>query len=64
MNAKNINGLAQWLSDKESTCNAGDVGSTPGRFPGGRRSNPLQYSCQASPMTLVPIKIHMVRFYF
>ena len=30
MNAKNINGLAQWLSDKESTCNAGDVGSTPG----------------------------------
>ena len=30
MNAKNINGLPQWFTDKESTCNAGDVGSTPG----------------------------------
>ena len=27
---KKINGLPQWLSDKESTCKAGDVGSTPG----------------------------------
>ena len=32
---------------EESTCNAGDLGSTPGsgRFPGGGHSNPLQYSC-------------------
>ena len=43
-------GLPQWLSGKESTFSAGDagdVGSVPGsgRFPGGGRSNPLQYSC-------------------
>ena len=32
---------------KESTCNVGDLGSTPGleRSPGGGHSNPLQYSC-------------------
>jgi len=24
------NGLPRWLSDKESACNAGDVGSIPG----------------------------------
>ena len=31
---------------KESTCNAGDVGSIPGsgRSPGERNGNPLQYS--------------------
>ena len=32
---------------KESTCNAGDLGSTPElqRFLGGGHGNPLQYSC-------------------
>ena len=32
---------------KESTCNAGDLGSIPGsgRSPRGRQGNPLQYSC-------------------
>ena len=50
-----INGLPQWLSSKESTCNAGatgDVGSIPllGRSPGGRNGNPLQYSCLKNPM--------------
>ena len=32
---------------KESTCNAGDLGSIPelGRSPGGGHGNPLQYSC-------------------
>ena len=32
---------------KESTCSAGDLGSTPGlgRSPGEGNSNPLQYSC-------------------
>ena len=32
---------------KESACNKGDLGSTPGlgRSPGGRHENPLQYSC-------------------
>ena len=38
-----------WASQvgKESTRNAGDVGSIPGsrRYPGGGNSNPLQYSC-------------------
>ena len=36
-----------WLSNKESTCNAGDMGpiSGSGRSPGERNSNPLQYSC-------------------
>ena len=32
---------------KESTCNAGDMGSIPelGRFPGGKNGNPLHCSC-------------------
>ena len=32
---------------KESACNVGDLGSTPGlgRSPGGRHGNPNQYSC-------------------
>ena len=32
---------------KESTCNAGDLGSIPwlGRFPGEKNGNPVQYSC-------------------
>ena len=41
----------QWLSGKESTCNAGDLGSMSGsgRFPGEGNSNPLQYSCPENP---------------
>jgi len=43
-------GASQWLSGKESTCNAGDAGDSgstrgSGRFLGGRNSSPLQYSC-------------------
>ena len=43
-------GLPQWLSNKESTGNAGDtgdVGSIPGleRFPGEGNGNPLEYFC-------------------
>ena len=36
-----------WLSSKESTCNAGEVGSISGlgRSPGEGNGNPLQYSC-------------------
>ena len=36
---------------KESTCNAGDLGSIPGlgRFPGGEYGNPLNYSCLENP---------------
>ena len=37
---------------KESACNAGDLGSTPGsgRSPGGGRGNPLQCSCLENPV--------------
>ena len=43
-------GASQWLSGKESTCNAWDAGDSgsihgSGRFLGGGNSNPLQYSC-------------------
>ena len=48
-------GLPWWLSNKESSCNAGatgDVGSIlgSGRSPGERHGNPLQYSCLENPM--------------
>jgi len=45
-------GFPQWLSSKESACNAGDTASAPGweRSPGGGHGNPLQYSCLENPM--------------
>ena len=45
-------GLPRWLSGKESTCQAGEVGSIPGpgRSPGEGNGNPLQYSCLGNPM--------------
>ena len=45
-------GLSRWLSGKESACQAGDQGSSPGsgRSPGGGDGNPLQYSCLENPM--------------
>ena len=48
-------GLPWWLSDKESTCNAGDAGDMglipgSGRSPGGGHGNPLQYSCLENPL--------------
>ena len=47
-----LDGLPRWLSDKESTCQAGDVGLIPGwgRYPGEGNGNSLQYSCLGSPM--------------
>ena len=49
--------MAHWgflysLVGKESTCNAGDPGLTPGseRSPGEGSGNPLQYSCLEDPM--------------
>ena len=38
--------------DKDSACNVGDPGSTPGlgRSPGERNGNPLQYSCLENSM--------------
>ena len=40
-------GLPWWLSGKEFTCNAGDIGSIPGlgRSPAEGKGYPLQYSC-------------------
>ena len=40
-------GLPEWLSGKESTCQAGDLGLIPGsgRSPGDGNGNPLLYSC-------------------
>ena len=48
-------GLPQWLSSKESACNAGDIGDTgsipgSGSSSGGGHDNPVQYSCQENPM--------------
>ena len=45
-------GLPWWLSGKESTCNAGDLGLIPGlgRFPGEGNGYPFQYSCLENPM--------------
>ena len=44
--------VSQWLSSKESACNAGDPGSIPGlgSSPGERHGNPLQYSCLENSM--------------
>ena len=44
-------GFAGGSDDKESACNAGDLGLIPGlgRFPGGGHGNPLQYSCLENP---------------
>ena len=45
-----VYGVAQ--SDKESACNAGNLGSIPGlgRSPGKGNGNPLQYYCLENPM--------------
>ena len=43
-----VRGLRQWLSIKETTCNAGDASSIPGlgRSPGRGHGNPFQYAYQ------------------
>ena len=45
-------GFAGGSDGKESTCNAGDLGSIPGlgRSSGGGHGHPLQYSCLENPM--------------
>ena len=48
-------GLPWWLSGKESTCNAGDLGDVSsvyglGRPPGGGNGNPIQCSCLENPL--------------
>ena len=49
-------GLPWWLSGKESTCNAGDMGSIPGlgSSPGEGNGYPLQYSAWRTPQTEDP----------
>ena len=49
---KSVLGLQRWHSGKESTCQAGDMGSIPvlGRSPGEGNGNPFQYSCLGNPM--------------
>ena len=44
--------LLRGLSGKESTWQAGDMGSVPGlgRSPGEENGNPFQYSCLGKPM--------------
>ena len=44
-------GFSSGSDGKESTCNAGDLGSIPGlgRSPADRNGNPLQYSCLENP---------------
>ena len=46
------NGLPWWFSSKESACNEGELGSSPGsgRSPGGGHGNPFQHSCLENPM--------------
>ena len=46
----------RWLSDKESTSQAGSVGLIPGsgRSPGEENGNSLQYSCLGIPWTEEP----------
>ena len=43
--------IPQWLSSKESTCNARDMASIPGkgRSPGEGDGSPLQYPCLETP---------------
>ena len=50
-------GLPQWLTSKESSCNAGTAGTrgdmdlipSSGRSPGGGYGHPLQFSCLENP---------------
>ena len=49
--SKECLGFPGGSDDKESTCNAGDLGSIPGlgRSTGEGHGNPLQYSCPENP---------------
>ena len=47
LNSKDTLGFPGGSESKESACNAGDLGLSPGlgRSPGEGNGNPLQYSC-------------------
>jgi len=48
---KSPRGFPGGSDGKESSCNAGDLGSISGlgRYPGGGQGNPLQFSCLGNP---------------
>ena len=50
--ARQLWGFPGGSEDKESACNAGDLGSNPGseRSPGEGKGNSFQYSCLGNPM--------------
>ena len=47
------------VSNKESACSAGDIGSTPGmgRSPGEGNDNPLQYWCLGNLMIRAALQV-------
>ena len=51
LNCINAPGFSGGSADKESSCNAGDVGLIPGwgKSPGWEHGNRLQYSCLENP---------------
>ena len=53
-------GHPRWLSGKQSTCQAGDVGSVlgSGRSPGEGNGFPLQYSCLGNPTDRRSLAVH------
>ena len=55
-------GLRQWLSGKQSICNAADTDLIPGlgRSPGGGHGNPFQYSCLVNPRGAWQVTVHGV----
>ena len=55
-------GLPQWLCGKESTCNAGDVGSNPGRIHWRRAWQPIPVFLPGDPMDwgTWPATVHRV----
>ena len=55
-------GLPWWSRDKESACNAEDLGLIPGsgRSPAGGNGYPFQYSCLENPMDKEPGGLHRV----
>ena len=57
--ACDICGLPWWCSGKETTCQAGDLGSIPGseRSPGEGNGSPLWYSCLEKPWTEEPSRL-------
>ena len=56
-----LSGFLGDSDDKESTCNAGDLGPVlaSGRFPGEVNGYPLQYSCLNSKDKIVQFSTHI-----